>query len=135
MAQDSFTGKAGSVSIGGSLVITKWDATVKTEMAKSTDSSNYDVASGRLASAQLHGEESIEATVEGHYSLASTSTSTLKQMFATAPVPATLSFTRTADFCTGNFDVSEFKTGIVVEGATTVDFSCTLMGNGLITYA
>ena len=134
MASDSVTGKAGKVTLAGSgVTFTKWNAKPKKEYAKSTDSSNYDVASGRLCSAQLPGEENLEGTIEGNWNR-SQSPTLIARIKSDAPVPIALMIDQSTTFASFNADLTDFEVDLTVPGAETVPFTCNYKSNGLITY-
>ena len=134
MASDSVTGKAGNSTVAGSsLTITSWTAKPKREYAKSTDSSNYDVASGRLCSAQLPGEENLEGTIEGNWSRAQTPT-LIARIKTDAVVAVVLKIDNSTNFASFNADLTDMEVDLTVPGADTVNFSCNFKSNGLITY-
>lgn len=134
MALDSVTGKAGTASVaGGGIVFTKWTAKPKKEYAKSTDSSNYDVASKRLCTAQLAGEENLEGTIEGNWNRAQ-SPGLIKRITDDTPVQVALNIDQTTLFASFKADLTEFEVDVTVPGAEVVPFTCNFMSNGLITY-
>ena len=134
MASDSTTGKAGAVTLAGSGVIfTKWSAKPKKEYGKSTDSSNYDVASGRLCTAQLPGEENLEGTIEGNWNR-SQSPTLIGRIKSDTPVPIVLKIDQTTTFASFNADISDLEVDVTVPGAEVVPFTCSFKSNGLIVY-
>lgn len=136
MAQDSKTGKAGQISVyGAQLTITKWTAKTKKEMAKSTDSSNYDVPSGQLFAAQLPGEHSIEVSVEGHWSAANTPANLTSKLQQDATGQVVLMYDRSTTYASFKADISDVEITVEIPGAKTIDFSATLMSNDKITYS
>ena len=134
MASDSITGKAGSASVGGgAITFTKWTAKANKEYAKSTDSGNYDVPSGRLCTAQLAGEENLEGTIEGNWSRAQTP-ALVARIKSDKSVAIVLNFDQSTLFASFNADLTNFDFDVTVPGAEVVPFSCSFKSNGLITY-
>lgn len=135
MASDSITGKAGGCTVaGGTVVITKWSAKTKKEMKDSTDSSNYVSANNQLYAAQLPGKHNLEGTIEGHWSRANTPTAFSGRLNSDAPVALVLKIDQSTPYATFNADLSEFDLDVDVGSAEPVDFSCSFMSNGAITY-
>lgn len=135
MASDSITGKAGTCSVaGGTVTITKWSAKVKKEMKDSTDSSNYVSGNNQLFAAQLPGKHNLEGTIEGHWSRGNTPSALSSRFTSDTPVATILKLDQSTTFASFNADLSEFDIGVDVDSADMVDFSCSFMSNGTITY-
>jgi hypothetical protein len=130
------TGKAGALTISSNVVpITSAKPKVSVEFADSTDSGNYDVATGNIYKAQLAGETSIELSIEGYWDAATTSTNiTAKiQSPGSGPWPMVVKLDGSTTLCSGNFDLSDVEFSVQVPGATMISFTATAKSNGKYT--
>jgi hypothetical protein len=125
------SGRSGSITVNSvNIPITKWTAKLSKELADSTDSSNYDVASGQTYKAQVPGVISIEATVEGNFDSAA-STGVINKLKSDPMLPVVLKLDATTTFCSGSFDLSDAEVSVEVPGATMVSFTATVKSNGV----
>jgi hypothetical protein len=129
----SFTGRQGSATINGVFIaITRWTAQLHREYADSTDSNNYDAATGQIYQSQAPGVIGIDGTIEGNIDLTGIVDAQVFQKFKTdGPYPMLLSFTRAVNFCSGNFDYTTMDTTVQVPGATMVTFTANFKSNGV----
>jgi hypothetical protein len=129
------TGRAGSATVNAvALAITGWSAKLNKELADSTDSNNFDPASGQLYASQVPGVISMEATIEGNFDTAgSTSTNIIAKLKSDVPIPLVLKLTQAVTFGSGNFDLSNVDVSVAVPGSTMVTFSATAKSNGIFT--
>lgn len=131
----SKTGRAGNITIAGTVIpITKWTATTTKELADSTDSNNYDNASGQLWKAQVPGAISQEVSIEFNYDLATTSTNVTNRIKNDSTIAVVLKIDAATTYCSGSYDMSEVETNLEVPGATMVTGSAKLMSNGIVTF-
>lgn len=123
------TGKDGRISAGGTVYITKWTATLKKNTAESTDTSDFDGT--RTWKAQLPVDFNVEAKIEGYYDFASGGAIITANLMNNSPLSTTLSFDRTTNFGSGNFDFTDVEIGVPRDNIIT--FSATIMSNGAFT--
>lgn len=136
MATSGMTGKAGSITVGGTVIpITKCNSKQTIAFADATDSGNYDSGSGNLYKSQLSGDVQIEMTIEGNYDTATTSANIIGKMKApsSGPYAAVFKLNGSTTLFSGNVDLTDMETSLTVPGAEMVTFTCTAKSNGSYT--
>lgn len=135
-APQKITGKGGGLSYKGAvLAIRKWSANVDKGYADSTDSSDYDPVSELVHKEQLAGTIQTEFDVEGVWDLLTTDASIVAELYsANEAGAAVFNLTPTVVYGSGKCDITNFKTDIVTNEATTVTWTATLKTNGIFTH-
>src|SRR5438874_1512433 len=99
------SGRAGSLTIGGATVsITKWNAKLIKKTATTTDSNDYDVASGRTWEGQVPVSMQVTGSIEFKYDFNGTSTNVTQKVLADALVAIVLKLDATTTWGNGNAD-------------------------------
>ncbi len=129
-----YTGKAGTMTWNSAtLAITEANHKIAKSMADATDSDGYDSGTGQLYKSQYPGDVQLTLSIKGNFDSSTVPTTIYAAMFADAVVAVVTKINSTTTVVTGNFDVSDWESTITVPGGTMVDFSCTLVSNGLYT--
>ena len=134
MPVQKIAGKSGYFKTGGSsgskMNITKWSGSLEVKTADTTDSNDYDAATGLVWNTQVPSSAKMSIDVEGNYDIngAQAPLVTAALNGASPLVITELGFTSTNVFGYGNFNVTNFKTDAPVDD--TVTFSATLISNG-----
>ena len=135
-ATQSLTGKAGSMTLGNTVVpITKADPKTMFEFADATDSGNFAPAAGShgtLYKSQRAGDTQVEISIEGYYDKATTPSVVLAKLLDpdAGPWPMTVNFDQTTVYFTGNVDIYNVDTSMTIPGANMISFTATAKSNG-----
>jgi hypothetical protein len=125
------TGGSGSFVLNGIVVnFNTIDASVEKEHDDSTDSSNYDTASGLVHKSQLAVTTQTTFDIEGKIDLAVTPLALVGLLYTNpGALPATFKYNSSTVYGHGNVDVTNFKT--TVDPTKVIPFTATLMTNGV----
>jgi predicted secreted protein len=129
------TGKQVNLTFDGvDVKVTKCTPKTTRELADTTDSGDYNSASGLIHRTQLAHTVSTELSIEGMFRL--TSTSTLTALLAkcyngNAAAAGTLKLDGATNYLSGNWDISDFEADLPIDNAVT--FKATLKSNGVMT--
>lgn len=128
------TGKASSfVYNANTIPITKYAPKGNRKLADTTDSTNYDAASGLVWNSQLACSANLELDVEGFYYTTNTDSQVVAELFSgNAAVAAVLNLDAGDIFGHGNFDISNFEASVPIED--TVSWKATFKSNGVFTH-
>ncbi|MHC5542405.1 hypothetical protein ACYOEI_29635 [Singulisphaera rosea] len=132
-ATQSKTGKAGSITIAGTVIpITSWSSKLAVDFADSTDSGNYDPGTGTLPKSQLPGAFQLEISIEAFWDAATTSSGVVAKAKAPGggPYAVVLKLDASTTYCSGNFDLSDVDVKLTVPGASMVTLTCNGKSNG-----
>lgn len=123
----------GTINSGVNFSLTNWDCTVRKEFAPSTDSNNYDAGTKQTWTSQQPGVVGADAMVEGFFDTSGIIDTNFIQTFKTdGPYAMLLGINRTQNFASGNWDFSDVKVSVVVDGAVMVKFSANCKSNGIV---
>jgi hypothetical protein len=130
----SQTGRFGYGTINSSVnfSVTGWDVTVRKEFSPSTDSNNYDPVTKQTWTSQQPGVVGADGMVEGFFDIGGVIDTNFIQSFKTdGPYPMLLGISRTQNFISSNWDFSDVKVSVKVDGAVMVTFTANCKTNGV----
>jgi hypothetical protein len=129
---DRLTGKASYINFGGALLgITKATPKVNRKLADTTDSGDYLSTPDMLFPTQIPVSAPLELAIEGRYRFSSTPAVVSLLATSATQIPIVIGLSSQAIWGHGNFDISDFDTGIPVDDVVT--FTCNAKSNGLWT--
>lgn len=131
MATSYKVGKDGRVSAGGTIYVTKWSGNLKKNTADSTDTSCFDQATGKVWRQQLAVDYGFEGEIEGYYDFNGGGATITSNLLNDSPLATTLSFDRSTNFGSGNFDFTNVQ--IQSPRDDKISFTASIMSNGPFT--
>lgn len=134
MPKTNASGKQGYAEYSGTaLYIKSWKGTITTKYADTTDSADYDSASGLVWNSQLPVSAKFEGEIAGNYDLNGNTDALLADLIdgTTTPVTVELGITATEAFGYGSMQISEFAVEMPIED--TVTFTAKIMTSGKFT--
>lgn len=131
MATTYKVGKDGRVTAGGTIYVTKWSGSLKKNTADTTDTSCFDVSTGKTWRKQLPVDYGFEGEIEGYYDFGGGGAIITANLYSDTPLATTLSFDRSTNFGSGNFDFTNVQ--ISSPRDDKISFTASIMSNGPFT--